>query len=444
MSKLRATYNAHPILMLLAVLLAAALWATWEVWASRHRVNTFLRLFYLCVGGLSVVQLIAVSTASRHKPAKDLKRWNVAVIIPVYNEDASSLSKGIQSLFYQTRVPDEIHVVDDGSKQEYTALKAAFLKATAQKGIHASWTRQDNAGKRVAHATAMAHLVNRWADTIIVTLDSDGILDPKAIEVGLAPFDHDKVQSVAGLVVATNVKANLLSRIVDLLFVAQQQLIDREVMGRLKSVLVNSGGLAFYRLRVLDAAIENGYTNETFFGRHVPFSDDSYLTLFALHLGHTVSEPRAIVFADMPIKFSHHRRQQLRWMRGSFIRSWWRIRYLPLLSWGLARQLLGWILTVANTAVIVAILVVRPILTHQLPDVHYAVAPVLVAYMLSLRYLTVSRSDVSWLQRLGIFLLAPVATLWAATVLRVFRFYGAATCYKTGSWGTRQVTETVR
>lgn len=440
--QLRATYNTRPKLAFMAVIVSVALWAFWEVWSSKHGVNKALRCFYACTGGISMAQLIAVSITKKTKPSKDLNRWNVAVIVPAYNEDEESLSEGLNSLFHQTRVPNEIHIVDDGSAQEYTTLRNAFLKAARAKHIQATWTRQKNSGKRVAHETAMKRLVNRQRDTIIVTLDSDGILDPKAIEVGLAPFDDDKVQSVAGLVVARNVKANILSRVVDLLFVAQQQLIDRDMMSKFKSVLVNSGGLAFYRLDVIDNALRSGYTSETFFGRPVTFSDDSYLTLFALHAGHTVSEPRAIVFADMPIKFSHHRRQQLRWMRGSFIRSWWRLRYLPVFSWGFARQMIGWLLTIANVIIVITVFVVRPAITHELPEAQYVVAPLLVGYLFSLRYLAVSRSDVSPLQRFGIYLLTPVATIWSGTLLRALRLYGAVTCYKTG-WLTRKAVENV-
>ncbi len=54
------------------------------------------------------------------------------------------------------------------------------------------------------------------------------------------------------------------------------------------SVLVNPGGLAFYRPEILREH-EAGYLGETFAGRPVPFSDDSLLTLYSLARGRAVA-----------------------------------------------------------------------------------------------------------------------------------------------------------
>lgn len=63
--------------------------------------------------------------------------------------------------------------------------------------------------------------------------------------------------------------------------------------------------------------------------RPVTFSDDSLLTLYALVRGRVVQQPTAVVFTAMPEELGHHLRQYLRWMRGSSLRSRWRVRYLP-------------------------------------------------------------------------------------------------------------------
>ena len=90
----------------------------------------------------------------------------------------------------------------------------------------------------------------------------------------------------------------------DVIFVGQQ-LIDRSFMSRLGSVMVNSGGLAAYRCSILAENIDT-YLNESYLGRHVEFSDDSLLTLFALLHGRTVQQPSAFAFAWMPDRWSHH------------------------------------------------------------------------------------------------------------------------------------------
>lgn len=168
-----------------------------------------------------------------------------------------------------------------------------------------------NLGKRHTHDNAF-NSIKTTANVIVVTVDSDGILDPRAIEEGLKPFIDPRVKSVAGIVIASNAQRNLLSRITDMIFVSGQQLIDRAVMSQFGNVLVNSGGLAFYRSSVIKVAKKHGYTTETFFGRPISFSDDSYLTLFSLLQGRAVQQQSSIVFADMPISLSHHIRQPLR------------------------------------------------------------------------------------------------------------------------------------
>ncbi|MFF5217550.1 hypothetical protein [Micromonospora sp. NPDC000442] len=59
------------------------------------------------------------------------------------------------------------------------------------------------------------------------------------------------------------------------------------------------------------------------------------MTLFVMVRGRTVQQPTAFAFALMPNRFGHLCRMYLRWMRGSFIRSWWRVRRT---GWGTRQQ----------------------------------------------------------------------------------------------------------
>jgi hyaluronan synthase len=159
------------------------------------------------------------------------------------------------------------------------------------------------------------------------------------------------------------------------------------------------------------------------------------LTLQAYLRGRTVHQCTAFAFAAMPERFSHHRRQYLRWMRGSFIRSWWRLRYLPLSSVAYWQHLAGWVLS-AVTGWAFADTVILGAVRGELGWGDLLV-PVLAGYGLALPYLTVRRSDERFRSRLLTWSLAPLAAVWGLTVLRVFRWWGILTCLDTG-WGTRQ------
>ncbi|MFF4342978.1 hypothetical protein ACFY00_23995 [Kitasatospora sp. NPDC001540] len=178
------------------------------------------------------------------------------------------------------------------------------------------------------------------------------------------------------------------------------------------------------------------YVAERFAGRPVTFSDDSMLTFYALRRGRVVQQPTAIVFSVMPETVGHHLRQYLRWMRGSTIRSLWRVRYLPLCHPAFLAQVLRWYQHLAATAAAALLLGHSLYGGTPLPPELLAV-PLLIVSGQTLRYLTVRRSDQSLRSQLGTRALTPLAVAWSWAVLRPVRWYATATCLRTG-WGTRR------
>lgn len=409
--KLRAGYVNGRSIFFILTFSALLIYATWQIWSVSNGYVFGYKPFFITFGLLFIGQLLLATFAKPFeiKNSHDtIHKFKTAIIVPVYNESENSLKEGIQSFFDQTVLPNEIHIVDDGSDHNYEKTKKWFIRKSKKMGIVASWQKQNNSGKRLAHDKAI-EAITYAENTIIVTIDSDGVLDPNAIEEGLKPFTDPRVQSVAGVVIAKNAQVNLLSRITDLIFVSSQQLIDRSAMSQLGSVLVNSGGLAFYRSSIIYKALKNGYTSEVFFNRDIHYSDDSYLTLFALLDGRAVQQQSSIVFADMPVTLSHHVRQQIRWGRGSFIRSWWRLRYLSVNSVAYLRQLIGWIIFVCLTVIFVDLLIFTPITTGSFPPPQLLIVPFIFGFLQYSRYFSIRRSDMSTGSQVASFLLAPIA-----------------------------------
>lgn len=393
------------------------------VWATTFALLLFQTVLY------HLDRPVRVPRHRRHR----LDTLHVAILLPAYNEDAGYLRLGLASFLKQTRLPDSVHVVDDGSTStDYAEVRAWWEQAAASAGIATTWQRVPNGGKR----HAQAHGVQASPDAeIYVTVDSDSCLAPNAIEEILKPFARRRVQSVAGVVLATNHKVNMLTRITDLWLVTGQ-LVDRSAMSATSSVLVNSGPLAAYRATIIRDNLD-GYLNETFMGRPVTMSDDSLLTLYALIRGATVQQPSAMVFSAMPEKFGHLQRMYLRWMRGSTIRSIWRMRYLPLNRWAYWAHLLRWFQLALTTSILTWLLVIDPLRHGNQPHPSFLLVPFLIAMGQGLRYLTVVRSDERLWSRIATWLLMPLAVVWAWTFIRALRWYGLITCAKTG-WGTRQ------
>jgi hyaluronan synthase len=436
--------------------------AALAVWAAFHavRVSHFgsstgsrLAVVWLATFAFLATQsiLFLLERPRRLTPRarRKLDALHVAVLIPAYNEDEGYLRLSLESMLKQTRMPNSVHVVDDGSTQtDYENVRKWWAVAACAAGVHTTWHRIPNGGKRHAQATAVK--ASPEAD-VYVTVDSDSCLDRHALEQLLIPLSKPKVMSSAGVIMATNnkgprrpegVKAllawplyKMMCRVTDLWLVTSQ-LVDRSSLSAVGSVLVNSGPLAAYRAEIIRDNLDS-YLGEKFAGRPVNLSDDSLLTLYALMRGSTRQQPTAFAFSAMPERYSHLHRMYLRWMRGSTIRSLWRLRYLPVTRLAYWVHLSRWFQVALTTIILVWLLLVDPLKNGRYPSALFLVVPFLIGWAQGMRYLTVSRSDESLASRLLTWSMMPVAVIFSWTVLRWLRWYGAATCFKTG-WGTRQ------
>lgn len=100
---------------------------------------------------------------------------SVGVVIPCYNQKRF-LRKAIESAAAQSRRPNEIIVIDDGSREDLTPITRAYP------GVHL--IRQDNRGLAAARNTGL----RAAASDKIIFLDADDVLLPGAISSGLECF----------------------------------------------------------------------------------------------------------------------------------------------------------------------------------------------------------------------------------------------------------------
>jgi hyaluronan synthase len=365
------------------------------------------------------------------REAEHLSRLSVAVVIPCFNEDPEILSRVIYSVFRQTRRPDYLIVVDDGSTKVSYRETWAYWNAACPRDVQLVWLVQDNAGKK--HAQAAAFRAVPHVD-IYATMDSDSALDYRAIEEGLKPFADRRVVSVAGLEMAYNLRTNLLTRAIAVRSLAFQLFTMSAQSVAAGSVVINPGAFSLYRGWLIQKILP-AYLGETFFGIPVTLGDDTGLTMFALAHGRAVHQPTAVSMPAYPEKLSHHLRQWTRWMRASTIRTLWRMRYLRLSSYAFWFVLYQQYAFYASVAVSIAVPLAWPASRNIVIDSGIA----LVAWPLAVaaRLFTIRRSDIRWPAWLGAVALLPAAALWYLLVLRQIRFYGMATCHVQG-WVTRQ------
>lgn len=94
----------------------------------------------------------------------------ITALIPAYNR-AHLLPRALESVLAQSRVPDEIIVVDDGSADDTAAVVAGY-------GERVRYLYQENAGSAAARHTGMLAASHPW----VALLDSDDVWVPDYLE----------------------------------------------------------------------------------------------------------------------------------------------------------------------------------------------------------------------------------------------------------------------
>jgi hyaluronan synthase len=400
---------------------------------DRYRLLAELWMGYFVITSLQwVVAWLERPARVTPRQQAQLDRLAVTVNVPVYNEDPQVLDRVLYALFRQTRLPQRVQVVDDGSAINYQELRE-WWEMHHPPEVQFSWCRQANSGKKRAQARTFG---GDSAD-VFVTLDSDTVLEARAIDEGLKPFADRDVHSVAGLELAWNHDWNLLTRLSSARQLVWQMVTcsAQNVLGG--NVLINRGTYALYRGDMIREVLE-AYIGETFWGVPIMLGDDTFLTTMALCRGKAVQQPSAVCLAMYPDNLSHHLRQWTRWMRGTTLRTAWRLKYLRFASW-------GWLYSLITLWWYVASIGISIVVVAQWPESgSYAATMASVgvpwAWALATRILSIRRSDQSTVGRLGAVAIAPVAVFWVLAVLRFVRIYGTATFLRQG-WTTRTSVE---
>lgn len=226
---------------------------------------------------------------------------NVAVIIPVFNEDPHLLSDCIASVLMQTHQRIQIIVVDDGSTVP-VKIPGEFHDKVELIRLN------ENQGKMRAQAEGIykAHPSTEF----ILTVDSDTIIGRKAVQKMLEQFD-EKTGAVCGEVRIMNIRG--LNHIVEFLYWNSFH-IWRAGSSFFGQVSVCSGAISMYRLNALEDGILQEYLD-----RNVEVGNDRYITyLFLKHGWKTRYASEAVAITDAPTGWKFII-QQVRWNK-----SFWR------------------------------------------------------------------------------------------------------------------------
>jgi hyaluronan synthase len=429
-----------------------------------HRKSRHLKVSYVVFLGLAALIVTRLDAGSLHlysmgalgllalkmfgalfyRPAKAgreeleyLENAWVTAVIPIYNEDPVMFEQGMRSLLAQSRLPNEIHIIDDASADAGGIRAAKKMRREFEaRGVKYTVSVQPvNKGKR--EALALGFEAAPYTD-LFLCVDSDTILSRDTVRELLLPMADESIMAATGMVLALNHDSNIFTRLQDLRY-GNSFLFERAAYSRLKSVLCCCGALSVYRGTLVRRYLPD-FLNQQFLGKPAVFGDDRRMTNYCLMEGKVVFQETAVGYTAVPEKLPHFLRQQVRWNKSFFRESLWAFRnqkkYRPAF-WLTCMELALWL--VFGSAMFYS-MVILPILhpdrfVNHIGD--YLIFMVLMGYLRNVRYLDFPRRGMGFIKRFGMFLLAPIYGVIQLTLLTPLRFYALVTLHK-GSWGTRQ------
>ena len=314
----------------------------------------------------------------------------LTVIIPAYNEGAmveSSITSVAAANYPSGRL--EIIAIDDGSKDDTWR----YIERAARRfpGLVTPIRLPENRGKR----GALAEGLRRARGEIVVTVDSDSMIERGALLAIAGPFRDPRVGAVAGKVAVHNRRANLIPRMLHVRFILSFDFL-RSAQSVFRTVYCCPGALAAYRACVVRQVLCE-WERQTFLGTPCTYGEDRALTNLILRAGcDTVYQRTAVVHTVVPETYAKLCRMFLRWDR-SYIREEFRFARIvwkrPLVS----RVLALYESTITNLRFPVAYSAIALWAVNALHDpasiVRMLLAIMVVSTLYTLYYL---RSERSW------------------------------------------------
>jgi cellulose synthase/poly-beta-1,6-N-acetylglucosamine synthase-like glycosyltransferase len=259
-----------------------------------------------------------------NEPFSKTIKTSTSIIIPCYQEVPNVFVKCLKSCLKQKAT--EVIVVDDGSKDLTNYQDAIKL---SKKNPDLIVLRQEkNQGKR--HAQAVGFRIAKGE--IIVTVDSDTVLENGTVKELIKPFVEPEIGAVTGQLSILNKSDNLLTRILNIRYIVAG-VLERAAYSYFGVVNCTSGPLSAYRKNLILDNL-NDYLTQTHKGKKCTFGDDRRLTAIVLKNGFSVFFQKTAKAKTLaPTTFKGFTTQQVRWNR-----SFWRENYLAF-KWMFRRSL---------------------------------------------------------------------------------------------------------
>jgi hyaluronan synthase len=234
---------------------------------------------------------------------------HLTVIIPAYNE-GQLVEKSIDAVAAANYPSDrlEIIVVDDGSRDDTWQ----YIRRAADRypGLVTPVRFPENRGKRSALEAGFRQATGE----IVVTIDSDSVIEPDTLLAIAGPFRDPSIGAVAGKVAVYNRQGGTIPRMLHVRYILSFDFL-RAVQSTYRTVYCCPGALSAYRTKVVRQVLDS-WMNQTFWGVQCTYGEDRSMTNFILSLGYdAVYQRTAVVHTNVPETYAKLCKMYLRWDR---------------------------------------------------------------------------------------------------------------------------------
>jgi len=278
------------------------------------RALAYPTLFWLGLGFLLIVVRTIFWILYRPAPAVSRESApSLTVIIPAYNEGPmvlQSIESAAKADYPHDRL--EILVIDDGSKDDtWSYISQA---AARHPGLVTALRHERNRGKREALALGFS----RARGEILVTIDSDSVIERGALLALAGPFRDPKIGAVAGRVEVYNRAHGVIPRMLHVRYMLSFDML-RATESVYRNVYCCPGALTGLRAAGVRKVLER-WKHQEFLGSRCTFGEDRAMTNYLLDSGYdTVYQRTAVVHTLVPISYAKLCKMLLRWDR-SYVR----------------------------------------------------------------------------------------------------------------------------
>ncbi len=236
----------------------------------------------------------------------------VTVVIPLFNE-GKAIQDTLQSVLDSEYPRELLRVVciDDSSSDDSYEQACEIARRDARLTV---LRNPINTGKR----KSINHAVRRSTSEIIVSVDSDVVVDPTAIRELVRRFTRPRIGAVGGWVDVRNKHDNWLTRM-QVVKYWYAYYVMRGIEREFQRVMSLSGCLAAYRRSVL-VELEPVLEHRAILGVPIKYGEDRFLTRQIVKAGYlTTVTLAARCRTFVPTTLVAYFSQQLRWRRSNVV-----------------------------------------------------------------------------------------------------------------------------